>query len=229
MKQTPLLRLGILALFVFWSVSGVAQDKDDPAQLKAQIDQLTKVQVDIALTIQQADPADIPKGSSPQAVYSLAATTLQDDLKTSNEQRVEVDKVCHRTVAPEELAAATSACNKVLVPFNERLDKIHARAVQLKQLSDLTGEIKWLRIERARIQGLLCPDCAPDDKACWERCFDGSRNHDGAVNASVGTPFFSTEAKAERDRIAIQEYLNSGSVPTTGVKVWSKPPPSPNQ
>jgi hypothetical protein len=227
MKRTSHLEHGILALIVFWGALAFAQGKDDPAQLKAEIDQLTKEQMNISLTIQQASP-DIPAGSNPQTTWRQAAAALKADVERNEVDRSSVvDPKCRRTVKPEDLAAAESECDAVLIPFNKRTAELKARAVQLQRFDRLSDRIQGLHLKLAGLYGVQCSECGADN-ACWTRCFDGSRDHTGAATVSVGTAF-STEAKAERDRKAIQAYLNSGSIPTNGVKVWPKPPPPPKQ
>jgi hypothetical protein len=226
MKQISFTVYGLLALFVFWGAHAFAQGKDDPAQLQAQIDRLTKEQMNIALSIQQASP-DIEPGSGPQTISRLANAALQADFKENEALLPAVTSKCNGKVSAEEYDAAQSACEAVRIPYNKRLDELKARAQQLTHLDEYSDQIRGLREQLAGIRGLQC-SCGTDE-VCWTSCFDGSRPHDSPVTVAVGTPAFSTQGKAERDRKAIQEYLKSGSIPRTRVKVWSKPPPEPGR
>ncbi len=224
-KRAARAEYGILTLIVLWGTLAFAQGKGDPAQLRAEIDKLTNEQMEIALSIQLASP-DIQQGSSPQTTYLQAGSALEADFERNERQRSAVDSECHRTVQETELAAAERACAAVRVPFNQRLDELIARKKQLQRLDELSDQIQGLHLKLAGMSGVQCSECGTDN-TCWTRCFDGSKDHTGAVTVPRGTPFFSTQEKAERDRKAIQAYLNSGAIPSTRVKVWAKPPPSP--
>jgi hypothetical protein len=226
MKKTSHLGYWILLVFMFLGTPAFGQAKDDAAQLRAQIDQLTKEEMNIALTIQRASP-DIPLGSNPQTTLVQAENALESDVIANNLQRSSVvDPKCKRTVSPNELAAAENECDAVLEPFNKHTAELKARAVQLQHLHQLSDQIQGIHLKLAGLYGVQCGECREDDD-CWRRCFDGSKNHTKPVSVAVGTAFSSTEAKAERDKKAIEAYLNSGSIPTTAVKVWTKPPPAP--
>jgi hypothetical protein len=229
--------VAVATVLMVLTAAGTSHADDDIAQMMQEV---TKLSAERA-TLPEKFKANLAlKRSNEQKAAPLIRDRQQINAEGAaiEAQSPAVDAKCHRTVPPEEMAAAQAECDAIMVPLNKKLDELNqrlhrnkekaapllaseeTREAGLKELTerdqDLAGQIEALQKQILLAKQNDCvKSCAALDAEAASQCLQGC--WDGALSSgslpSVGAhPIMGTHATENRTpEQAAEDYKQSGA------------------